>query len=161
MMILAAEYFFNPAGYDKPIDYLLQAFAPQFSTETLDPIQQVALYQGKHNLGLILSMPGLPGADWITLNLTNIVIINDPAAMSRLDVIFRVLNQLSVQAFGAVFYGEAGGQLRFWLSNKLVTDLATLSEAVTPGTGATTRSALAPLRAAPLVQAGILLRVSI
>lgn len=161
MMVLAAEYFFNPAGYDRPIDYVLQAFAPQFSTETLDPIQQVALYQGKHNLGLIVSMPGLPGADWITLNLTNIVIINDPAAMSRLDVIFRVLNQLSVQAFGAVFYGEAGGQLRFWLSNKLVTDLATLSEAVTPGTGATTRSALAPLRAAPLVQAGILLRVSI
>ncbi len=160
-MILAAEYFYNPAGYDKPIDYLLQAFAPQFSPETLDPIQQVALYQGKHNLGLIVSLPGLPGADWITVNLTNIFIINDPAAMSRLDVVFRVLNYLTVQAFGAVFYGEAGGQLRFWLSNKLVTDLAALSEATTPGTGLQTRQGLAPLRNAPLVQAGILLRVSI
>ena len=139
----------------------MQTFAPSLLGKTLDPIQSVALYQGKHNVGLTVAAPGIPGADWITISLSNIVILNDPAALTRLDVIFRVLNFLSVQAFGSVFYGQTGGQLRFTLPAQTINDLANFSELTTPGSGDQVRASLSPLRYPPLVQAGVLLRLSI
>lgn len=161
MAIVALEYFYNPVGYDDPVGYQVQTFAPGILGVPLDPIQSVALYQGKHNVGLTIASPGIPGFDWITISLSNIVIINDPAALTRLDVIFRVLNFLSVQAFGAVFYGQPGGQLRFTLPAQTINDLANFSELATPGSGDQVRSSLGPLRYPPLVQAGVLLRLSI
>lgn len=161
MAIVSVEYFYNPAGYEKPIGYLVQTFAPQFINEALDPIQRVPLYQGKHNVGLTLAAPGIPGFDWITVSLSNVVIISDPAALTRLDVIFRVLNFLTVQAFGSVFYGQTGGQLRFRLTPKLINDVANVSEAFDPGSGDTIRGQLGPLRYPPIVQAGLMLRLSI
>lgn len=159
--IIGAEYFYNPIGYDSPVGYQVQTFAPGFVGKTLDPIQSVALYQGKHNLAITLAAPGIPGFDWITVSLSNIIIMNDPAALTRLDVIFRVLNFLSVQAFGSVFYGGAGGQLRFKLSAQAINDIANVAELAQPGSGDTVRTNLSPLRYPPLVQAGVLLRVSI
>ncbi|MGV3620570.1 MAG: hypothetical protein ACO1OB_07120 [Archangium sp.] len=161
MAVISAEYFYNPAGYEKPIGYLVQTFAPQFTGDQLDPIQRTPLYQGKHNVGLTIAAPGIPGADWITVSLSNVVIISDPAALTRLDVIFRVLNFLSVQAFGSVFYGQTGGQLRFNLEPKTISDVANLSEFANPGSGDVVRSQLRPLQYPPLVQAGVLLRLSI
>jgi hypothetical protein len=159
--IVGVEYFYNPVGYDSPVGYQVQTFAPSFLGKTLDPIQSVSLYQGKHNLALTLAAPGIPNFDWITVSLTNVIIMNDPAALSRLDVIFRVLNFLSVQAFGSVFYGGAGGQLRFKLSAQTINDIANIAEASQPGSGDDVRSSLGPLRYPPLVQAGVLLRLSI
>jgi hypothetical protein len=165
--VVALEYFYNPVGYDDPRGYQVQTFGPQLlrnpdgSQISLDPSQQVGLYQGKHNLGLTLASPGIPGADWITVSLSNVVILNDPAALTRLDVIFRVLNFLSVQAFGSVFYGQTGGQLRFKLSAPAINGIANLSEFAMPGSGDQVRTALGPLRYPPLVQAGILLRLAI
>lgn len=159
--IIGAEYFYNPVGYDSPVGYQVQTFAPGFLGKTLDPIQSVGLYQGKHNLAVTLAAPGIPGFDWITVSLSNIIILNDPAALTRLDVIFRVLNFLSVQAFGSVFYGGAGGQLRFKLSAQAINDIANVAEFAQPGSGDTVRTNLSPLRYPPLVQAGVLLRVSI
>jgi hypothetical protein len=159
--IVALEYFYNPVGYDTPVGYQVQTFAPQVLGVTLDPSQQVGLYQGKHNVGLTIASPGIPGADWITVSLSNVVIINDPAAFTRLDLIFRVLNFLSVQAFGSVFYGQTGGQLRFKLSAQAINDIANISDFANPGSGEQVRSSLGPLRYPPLVQAGLLLRLAI
>ncbi len=159
--IVAVEYFYNPVGYESPVGYQVQTFAPAVLGKTLDPSQSVALYQGKHNLGVTLVSPGVPGADWITVSLSNVIIMNDPAAITRLDVIFRVLNFLSVQAFASVFYGQPGGQLRFKLSAQTINDIANISELGTPGSGAQIRSSLGTLRYPPLVQAGVLLRLAI
>jgi hypothetical protein len=159
--ILGVEYFYNPAGYDDPIGYQVKTFAPALLGQTLDPIQNVPLYGGKHNLAVTLASPGIPGADWITVSLSNIIIINDPSALTRLDVIFRVLNFLSVQAFASVFYGQPGGQLRFKLSAQTINDIANLSEATQPGSGEQVRTTLGPLRYPPLVQAGVMLRLAI
>lgn len=162
--IVSAEYFYNPVGYENPIGYQVQTFAPSVLGKTLDPSQSVALYQGKHNVALTLASPGIPGADWITVALSNIVIVNDPSALTRLDVIFRVLNFLSVQAFGSVFYGQTGGQLRFRLTAKEINgiaDLAELNPQAPEGAGDQIRANLKPLLYPPLVQAGLLLRLSI
>lgn len=166
--IVGVEYFYNPVGYETPVGYQVQAFAPSVLGKTLDPMQSVALYQGKHNLAITLASPGIPGFDWITVALSNIIIINDPAALTRLDVIFRVLNFLSVQAFGSVFYGQPGGQLRFRLSAQSINDIANLSTFGRMGTAEElkaaqdqVRSGLKPLLYPPLVQAGVLLRLAI
>ncbi len=159
--ILGVEYFYNPAGYNDPVGYQVKTFAPGLLGQTLDPIQNVPLYGGKHNVALTLAAPGIPGADWVTLSLSNIVMVNDPAALTRLDAIFRVLNFLSVQAFAAVFYGQPGGQLRFQLSSKAINDIANLSDAAQDGSGEQVRTSLGPLRYPPLVQAGVLLRLAI
>jgi hypothetical protein len=159
--VLGVEYFYNPAGYDDPRGYQVKTFAPSILGQTLDPIQNVPLYGGKHNVAVTLAAPGIPGFDWITLSLSNIVIINDPSALTRIDAIFRVLNFLSVQAFASVLYGQTGGQLRFTLNARTINDIATVSELAQQGTGDSVRNALSSLRFAPLVQAGVLLRLSI
>lgn len=159
--ILGAEYFYNPAGYTDVVGYQVKTFMPGFLGVTLDPIQNVALYQGQHNVALTLAAPGIPGFDWITMALTNIVVLNDPSGLTRLDVIFRVLSFLNVQAFAGVLYGQTGGQLRFRLSAQTINDLANFAEAVQPGSGADLRSSLGPLRFPPILQAGVLLRLAI
>jgi hypothetical protein len=156
--LLGVEYFYNPVGYSDPIGYQVQTFAPGVLARlgqavTLDPIQTAPLYSGQHNLAVTLASPGVPGADWITVSLSNIVIISDPAALSRLDVIFRVLTYLNVQVFASVLYGQAGGQLRFKLTD---TEVAALS-ALQPDAS----TQLETLKYPPVVQAGVVLRLSL
>jgi hypothetical protein len=159
--ILTAEYFYNPGGYTDPVGYQVKTFGPNFFGVTLDPIQNVGLYGGKHNVAVSLAAPGIPGFDWITASLSNVVILNDPSALTRLDLIFRVLNFLNVQAFAAVLYGQPGGQLRFQVSSQVINDIANLSEAGQPGSGEQVRSSLRALRYPPILQAGVLLRLAI
>lgn len=159
--ILGVEYFYNPAGYTDPVGYQVKTFGPGFFGVTLDPIQNIGLYGGKHNVAVSLAAPGIPGFDWITVSLSNIAIINDPSAITRLDVIFRVLNYLNVQAFAGVLYGQPGGQVRFQVSSQVINDIANLSEAGQPGSGDQLRSSLGTLRYPPILQAGVLLRLAI
>ncbi|MBL9039919.1 MAG: hypothetical protein JNG84_15480 [Archangium sp.] len=159
--VVGAEYFYNPAGYVDPVEYQVQTFAPSLVGQRPDPIQQTALYGGQHNLAVTVAAPGLPELSWITLSLSNILILNDPSGLTRIDASFRVLSYLTVQAFAAVFYGQTGGQLRFKLSSQVINDIANVSELGQPGSGATVRSNLAPLRFPGMVQAGVLLRLSI
>jgi hypothetical protein len=158
--ILGVEYFYNPAGYENVTGYQVSALASNLGVK-LDPIQQAPLYGGRHNLALTLSAPGLPNLTWVTVSLSNIVVLNDPSALTRLDVSLRVLTYLNIQLFAAAFYGQTGGQLRFQLTPQEINELANLSEATTPGSGAALRSSLSNLRYPPVVQAGIILRVSI
>lgn len=143
--ILAAEYFFNPAGYSNPIEYQAGLFVAQgIYRLTPDPVQQIPLYAGRHYLALIASAPGLPQFPWISINATNLLNLNDVSGLVRLDVIFRVLTYLNVQVFGAVFYGQKGGELRFSLP-------AEIEQQLPAGTSF----------ASPIGQAGVLLRLSI
>ena len=159
--ILGVEYFYNPAGYSTPVEYQVQTFMPSLIGQRPDPIQQVSLYGGQHNIGVSLTLPGIPQFTWVTINLSNIIILNDPAALTRLDLSFRVLTYLTVQVFGSVFYGQTGGQLRFKLTPQVINDIANVSEAQQVGSGAAVRTNLSSLRYPALVQAGVLLRVSI
>jgi hypothetical protein len=159
--VLGVEYFFNPAGYTSVAGNLVQTFAPALTTERLDPVQQLPLYAGRHNLAVSLASPGLPQFSWITLSLSNIIVLSDPSALTRIDAIFRVLSNLNVQVFAAVLYGQTGGQLRFRLSPKAINDIAGIAEAAQPGSGDSLRTALEPLRNPPLMQAGVVLRLSI
>lgn len=159
--VAGVEYFYNPAGYTDPIGYQVKTFMPGLLGVRLDPIQNVPLYGGQHNLALTLAAPGIPRFDWITASLSTIVIINDPSALTRVDLIFRVLSYLNVQAFAAVLYGQPGGQLRFKLTSQVINDIANFSEAGQPGSGAQVRESLGTLRYPPILQAGVLLRLAI
>lgn len=159
--VLVVEYFYNPAGYDDPIGYQVGAFAPLLYGVQRDPVQELPLYGGKHNVAVSLLAPGLPRFERVTLGLSTIIIANDPSALTRLDFTVRVFDALDVQAFAGLFSGQTGGQLRFSMSPRLVSDIANLADAAQPGAGAQTREALRPVRAPPRLQAGLLLRVSI
>jgi hypothetical protein len=103
MLILGAEYFYNPAGVRNPALHL-----PALYTGTFTPF-----YAGEHYLGMFAVSPGLPGFTWITLNLTNLVNLSDPSGIARLDAIFRVLTYLQLETFVSVNYGAKGGEFRF------------------------------------------------
>lgn len=143
--VLAAEYFYNPAGYANPIEYQAGLFIAQgvYGLKP-DPVQQIPLYAGRHYLALIASAPGIPEFPWISVSATNLLNLNDVSGLARLDVTFRVLTYLNVQVFGALFYGQKGGELRFQLPSELASQV--------PG---------AASFAAPVAQAGVLLRLSI
>lgn len=143
--VLAAEYFYNPAGYSNPIEYQAGLFVAQGVLRlTPDPVQQIPLYAGRHYLALIAAAPGIPGFQWISVNATNLLNLNDVSGLFRLDVSFRVLTYLTVQAFGAVFYGQKGGELRFTLPSEIASQVPNASSL-----------------GAPVAQAGMLLRLSI
>jgi hypothetical protein len=143
--ILAAEYFYNPAGYANPVEYQASLFIAQgIFRLTPDPVQQIPLYSGRHYFALIASAPGIPGFPWISVSATNLLNLNDISGLARLDVTFRVLTYLNVQAFGAVFYGQKGGELRFTLPSELASQIPNATS-------------FGP----PIAQAGVLLRLSI
>lgn len=159
--ILGVEYFYNPAGYTDAVGYQVKTFMPSILGIAIDPAQSAPLYGGRHNLAATLTAPGIPGFDWITLNLSSIVVLNDPAGLTRLDVIFRALSYLNIQLFAAAFYGQSGGQLRFNLSSRAIDDLATFYELTGQGSADALRASLASVRSPPLLQAGVILRLSI
>ena len=97
----------------------------------------------------------MPGADWITVSLSNIVNFSDPSGLFRVDASFRVLTFLTVQAFASFFYGQGGGELRFQLSDALTSQLNDIARAL--GRAQLPSTVTMP----PLAQVGVLLRVSI
>ena len=157
-LILGAEYFFNPMGYQSPAEYLVQSFLPSFDGSVLDPAQRVPLYQGKHSLALTVTAPGLPDLSWVTLSLSNIINFSDPSGLARLDAIFRVLTYLNVQAFASVFYGQPGGELRCQLPASLPSQVAPF---VTADQLKSLKTSVSAAGSPPLFQAGVLLRLSI
>jgi hypothetical protein len=143
--ILAAEYFYNPAGYSNPVEYQAGLFIAQGVFRlTPDPVQQIPLYAGRHYLALIASAPGIPEFPWISISATNLLNLNDISGLARLDVTFRVLTYLNVQVFGSLFYGQKGGELRFQIPAELASQIPSAASF-----------------AASVGQAGVLLRLSI
>ncbi|MDP1918184.1 MAG: hypothetical protein Q8L14_18210 [Myxococcales bacterium] len=143
--VLAAEYFYNPAGYSNPVEYQAGLFIAQGVYRlTPDPVQQIPLYAGRHYLALIASAPGIPEFPWISISATNLLNLNDISGLVRLDVTFRVLTYLNVQVFGSLFYGQKGGELRFQIPDELKAQIPSAASF-----------------AASIGQAGVLLRLSI
>jgi hypothetical protein len=119
----------------------------------------VPLYGARHSAAIGVALPGLPGdLDWVTVNLSNIFNFGDPSGLTRLDVIFRVLNYLNVQVFAQGFYGQRGGELRFTLPSSTINDVLQVTP---PDQLQAVREQLIPLQDAPLGSVGILLRLSI
>lgn len=157
--VLFGEYFYNPAGYSNPGEYLVQTFFPDLVGQKVDPIQSVPLYGSKHSAAVGLALPGLPGKlDWVTVNVSNIFNFGDPSGLVRLDAIFRVLRYLNVQVFAQGFYGQEGGELRFTLPASIINSVVNASPAENQ---AAVLEQLKPLRDPPLGSFGVLLRLSI
>lgn len=166
-MIVSAEYFYNPYGYANTMEYLVETLAPSFVAQvpgavnpgSRDPIQSVPMYQSRHSAALVVTAPGLPNLSWVSLTLSNIVSFSDPSALTRFDASFRVLQYLTVQAFVAVFYGKPGGELRFRLPADDIADQ--VSPYLPVEQRLPLRASLRQAEHPPLLQAGVLLRLSI
>lgn len=145
---LTAEYFHNPIGYQGPAEGVALLFAPQFLKLSLDPLQSSTLYRPQHSIAMTAAFPGLPGYNWITLSASDVTSLSDGSGLVRLDASFRVLTYLTVQAYGAAFYGGKMGQFSLSLDEELPAGVV----------GPT------PVRVqvrAPRAQAGVLLRLAI
>jgi hypothetical protein len=100
---LGAELFYNPSGYADASIYPLAA-----ATGQLVPFYAGRLYAGAY---VLLPKPG----SWnnTTINLATLGNLSDRSFISRLDWQVLVLTYLQVQLFGAVHYGNRGGEFRF------------------------------------------------
>jgi len=100
-VVVGAEYFYNPAGANKPIFHVPAVLAGTF----------VPFYAGIHYVGVFVLAPGLPSAPWITMSLNNLINISDPSGVVRADAFFRVMSFLQIEVFASVSYGL--GEFRF------------------------------------------------
>jgi len=114
LLVLGAEYFYNPLGYDEPSLYpwlMAQgAFEP--------------FYLGQHYAGLLFAVPS-PG-DWddVTFTTSTLANLSDQSYLTRLDMSWMLHTRLRLEAFVMVHYGHRGGELRMGL------DLPALDQSV-------------------------------
>ncbi len=103
LMILGAEYFYNPLGYDDPG---LAAWA------LLNGDAQ-AFYLGRHYAALFWLVPAPGSWDDVSFTLSNLANLSDRTFVSRLDLSATLHTRLRFEAYAMVHYGEPGGELRF------------------------------------------------
>jgi hypothetical protein len=93
-----AEYFYNQAGYDSATIYpfllLNGAFTP--------------LYLGKHYVGAYAFAPNPFFLENTTFTFSTLANVSDFSALSRIDVAYRLMNALTLNAFAGVHYGSIG-----------------------------------------------------
>lgn len=124
-LTVGLEYFNNDAlGVDDPSVYpfmlaaptiaakLPAAFASQPGLAGLGNVSFPFFYVGKQYLGLFVLLPQ-PG-DWLNTSFTFSTLGNlaDKSFVSRLDLSQIVLTNLTLEAYGDVHWGEAGGEFR-------------------------------------------------
>jgi hypothetical protein len=103
-LTVGAEYFYNPVGTSTPRLYPWLMLQNQFQP----------FYVGQHYLAVYALAPQLPGElRHVGVSLSNLGNLSDSSFITRLDVFFRVLSYLSIEAFGATHYGHRGGEFRF------------------------------------------------
>jgi len=136
---VGAEVFYNPSGYADASIYPLAA-----ATGQLVPFYAGRLYAGAY---VLLPKPG----SWnnTTINLATLGNLSDRSFITRLDWQVLVLTYLQVQVFGAVHYGNKGGEFRFAID----------TPALAFGRGASSISAL-QVRA-PVFDAGLALTMAL
>ena len=106
LAVVGVEYFYNSTGYTSSVGYpyliAQRAFQP--------------LYVGRHYGAayLFLNQP----FDWerTAFNFFTLGNLSDRSYTSRLNMTYRALTYLTVEAYGAVHYGRKGGELRLGFS---------------------------------------------
>ena len=101
-LILAAEYFYNQAGYDEADLYLWLAIQGG-----LRP-----LYLGRHYAALALLLPSPGALEDASFTLSALANLSDRSALSRLDVSYALRGDLRFNAFVMTFLGDYG-EFRF------------------------------------------------
>nr|APZ78828.1 uncharacterized protein [Stigmatella aurantiaca Sg a15] len=130
---VGVEYFYNATGYDASTLY------PYLIARGL----YQPFYLGKHYAALYATLIGPGSWDKASFVLSNIGNLSDRSFTSRLDLGYRALSYLSVEAYAAASYGRKGGEFRFALdSGPFIVDGK-------------------PLLPAPTVQLGVGLRINL
>lgn len=100
--VVGVEYFYNSTGYTSSVGYpyliAQSAFQP--------------LYVGRHYGAAYLFLNQPFDWDHTAFNFFTLGNLSDSSYTSRLNVTYRALTYLTVEAFGAVHYGNKGGELR-------------------------------------------------
>lgn len=102
---VGVEYFYNSTGYPTAIAYPYLLTKNQFQP----------FYLGQHYGALYAVLAGPGSWDRTTFIVSNLGNLSDRSFISRLDVTHRALSYLTVEAYGAVHYGQKGGEFRFGL----------------------------------------------
>jgi hypothetical protein len=139
---LGVEYFYNATGYPTERAYPYLALRNRLQPFDL----------GRHYGALYLVVPGPGRWEDTTVTLSTLGNLSDRSFVSRLDVVQRVLGELSVNGFVSGSYGTRGGEFRFALDPFRLPD--------DPGTPELDPVDFPGVRA-PTVQVGLGLRVSI
>ncbi|QSQ18693.1 hypothetical protein JY651_25360 [Pyxidicoccus parkwayensis] len=102
LAVVGVEYFYNSTGYTSSVGYpyliAQSAFQP--------------LYVGRHYGAAYLFLNQPFDWDHTSFNFFTLGNLSDRSYTSRLNVTYRALTYLTVEAFGAVHYGRKGGELR-------------------------------------------------
>jgi hypothetical protein len=106
LAVVGVEYFYNSTGYTSSVGYpyliAQSAFQP--------------LYVGRHYGAAYLFLNQPFDWDHTAFNFFTLGNLSDRSYTSRLNVTYRALTYLTVEAFGAVHYGHKGGELRLGFS---------------------------------------------
>ncbi|MDC0708615.1 hypothetical protein POL68_09060 [Stigmatella sp. ncwal1] len=102
---VGVEYFYNATGYDASTLYPYLIARGQYQP----------FYLGKHYAAVYATLIGPGSWDKASFILSNIGNLSDRSFTSRLDLGYRALSYLSVEAYGAASYGHKGGEFRFAL----------------------------------------------
>jgi len=102
VLTVGVEYFHNPVGVNHPSLYPILFAANDY----------LAFYAAQHYAAAFVLLAGLPQARWISGNFSVLTNLTDLSGIVRLDMFFRVLTYLSVEAFAAANFGTKGGELK-------------------------------------------------
>ena len=125
MWTAGVEYFYNSAGYSSASVYpqAIQ-FAHDNPALVPNPFSLFPFfYLGRQYGAVYVSLPAPYSWNYTTFTLSTLGNLSDRSFVTRLDYSVTILTHLSVEAFVAVHYGNAGGELRFQLPSSLVTEI--------------------------------------
>jgi len=99
---VGAEYFYNSTGYTDPELYPALLFSGLLSP----------FYMGKHYAALYATVFGPGSWDKVSFLLFNLANLSDRSFVTRLNFSVQVMTYLTVEAYGAVHYGNPNGVFR-------------------------------------------------
>ena len=109
MLVLGAEYFYNPLGYNDT-DAYLGLVLPR-SKPLVDPA--TFFYLGRHYGALFASLPAPFNWDLHSVTASTLGNVSDQTFLSRIDYTYTLLTHVRFEAFASVRYGQRAGEFRF------------------------------------------------
>ena len=122
---LGAEYFYNPLGYNSPINY------PGLVLPHSVPLHDSAnfFYLGRHYAALYITFPAPYSLDNHTFTLSTIGNLSDKSFITRFDYSLIALTHIRFEAFVSGRYGNENGEFRFGIRSLQLGNLAPISRA--------------------------------